>query len=105
VIEDQPRDPLDGRIAIDDENRLAELLKRCHQRIIVSQDHLVIELPINPPLDDALDVAEIADHVAVVECAGAHLDLRRRVVSMRVLADTVVVEQPVTVAELDLLGD
>ena len=36
---------------------------------------------------------------------GAHLDLRGRVVPVRVLADAVVVEEPMAVAELDALGD
>jgi len=65
----------------------------------------VIELPIDPSLHDALDFAEIADHVAVVELVGAHLDLRDRVVAVRMLADTVVIEQTVPVAEVDALGD
>ena len=45
------------------------------------------------------------DHVARVEAVGADLDLGQRVVPVRVLADAVVVEQPVAVAELDALGD
>ena len=69
------------------------------------QDHLVIELAIDPAFDDPLDVAEIHHHVAVVEAVGADVDLDRRVVAVRVLADAVVVEQPVAVAELDPLGD
>ena len=80
-------------------------LQRRDQRIVVPQQHLVIELAIDPALDDAFDVAEIADHVAVVERAGAHLDFGDRVVAVRMLADAVVVEQPVAVAEIDALGD
>ena len=34
-----------------------------------------------------------------------HLDLRDGVMPMRMLADAVVIEQPVTVAEVDALGD
>jgi hypothetical protein len=67
----------------------------------VSQDHLVIELAVDPALDDALDVAEVAHHVAVVQRAGPDLDLRRRVVPVRVLADPVVIEQPMAVTEVD----
>ena len=71
----------------------------------MAQQHLVIELAVDPALDDPLDVAEVADHVAVVERAGAHLDLRHGVVAVRMLADAVVVEQPVAVAEIDTFGD
>ena len=71
----------------------------------MAQDHLVIELAIDPALHDALDVAEVDDHVARVELLGADLDLGHRVVPVRMLADAVVVEQPVPVAEVDALGD
>ena len=36
---------------------------------------------------------------------GAHLDLGHGVVAVRVLADAVVVEQPMAVTEVDALGD
>src|SRR5260221_10970110 len=35
--------------------------------VVVAQQHLVIEFRVDPALDDALDVAEVADHVAIVE--------------------------------------
>ena len=75
------------------------------QRIVVPQHHLVIELAIDPALDDPLDVAEVAHHVAAVERVGAHFDFRDGVVAVRMLADAVVVEQPMAVAEVDALGD
>ena len=65
----------------------------------------MIELAIDPGLDDALDVVEVGDHVARVERVGANLDLGHGVVSVRMLADAVVVEQPMAVAEVDALGD
>ena len=102
---DQSRDPFHGRIAVNDEDWFAEGLQRFHERIIVSQDHLVIELAVNPPLDDPLDVAEIHHHIPCVQRIGAHLDLGDRVVAVRMLADAVVVEQPMAVAEVDALGD
>ncbi len=75
------------------------------ERVVVAQDHLVIELPIDPAFHDPLDVAEVAHHVAVVERAGAHFDFGRCVVAVRMLADAVVVEQPMAVAEVDAFGD
>ena len=65
----------------------------------------MIELAIDPALHDALDVAEVGDHVAAVEPIGAHLDFGDGVVAVRMLADAVVVEQAMAVAELDALGD
>ena len=105
LVEDQLRDALDGRVAVQQIHRLAELLKRYDERIVVPQQHLVIELAVDPRLDDPLDVAEIAHHVPVIERARADLDLGGCIVSVRVLADAVVVEQAVTVAEVDALGN
>ena len=79
-------------------------LQRCDERVVFAENHLVIELAVDPPFDDPLDVGKIADHVAVVERAAADFDLRNGVMAVRVLADAVVVEQPVAVAELNFLG-
>ena len=65
----------------------------------------MIQLAIDPPFDDPLDVAEVHHHVAVVEAVGADVDLDGRVVSVRMLADAVVIEEPVAVTELDPLRD
>jgi hypothetical protein len=71
----------------------------------VTQDHLVIELAIDPALDDALDVAEVAHHVPRIECIAADVDFHDGVVPMRMPADAVIIHQAVAVAELDPLGD
>src|SRR5262245_57757173 len=96
---------LHGRIALDDEDRLAETLERLDERIVVPENHLMIELAIDPALHDALDVGEIAHHVAVVERSAADLDLGDGIVPVRMLADAVVVEQPVAVAEFNAFGN
>ena len=105
VFEDQARDAFDRRIRIEEVDGLTELLQRLYQRVVVTQHHLVIELLVDPLLDDPLDVAEVAHHVAVVQLVGADLDLGDRVVAVQMLADAVVIEQPVPVAELDTFGD
>ena len=65
----------------------------------------MIELPIDPAFDHPLDVAEIRHHVPRVEAVGTDLDLRQRIVAVRMLADAVVVEQAMAVTELDAFGD
>ena len=60
---------LNGRIALDHEHGLPEPLQRTEQRVVFAEDHLVIELAVDPSFDDALDVGEVADHVAIVERA------------------------------------
>jgi hypothetical protein len=69
------------------------------------QDHLVIELAIDPFLDGALDVVEVDNHVARIERPGTHFYFGNRVVSVRMPADTLVIEQPMSVAKFDLFGD
>src|SRR5712691_1687382 len=71
LVIDQLRDALDRRVAVEQIHRLSELLQQDDERIVVPQQHLVIELLVDPALDDALDVAEIAHHVTVVQRAGA----------------------------------
>ncbi len=92
-------------IALELEDRLAQPLERLDQRIVVTKDHLVIQFAVDPALDDALDVAEVGDHVAAVEFGRAHVHFDDGVVPVRMFADAVVVEQPVSVAEIDALRD
>ena len=69
------------------------------------QNHLVIQLAIDPAFHQPLDVGKVRHHVAAVELVGADVDLGDGIVSVRMLADAVVVEQPVAVTEVDALGD
>src|SRR5688572_29733824 len=65
----------------------------------------MVELAVDPPLDETLDVAEVGHHVARVEAFSANLDFGDGVVSVRMLAHADVVHQAVPVTELDALGD
>src|SRR5262249_42412747 len=103
LVENQPGDAFDGRIAVEQKDRLPQFLQRGDERIVVPQQHLVIQLVIDPAFHEPLDVAEIAHHVAAVERPRAHFDLGDRVVAVRMLADAVVIEEPVPVAEVDAL--
>src|SRR5580704_12731481 len=72
VLENEPGDALDGRVAVEEIDRLAQLLQGLQERIVAPEHHPVIELLVDPPLDSALDVAEVADHVASVERRGSN---------------------------------
>jgi hypothetical protein len=96
---------LHGRVAVHDEDRLAELLERPDEGVVFTENHLVVQLAVDPSFHDALDVGEIADHVAAIERTRPDFNLRDGVVSVGVLADAVVVEEAMTVAEFDFLGD
>jgi hypothetical protein len=104
MVENEFGDALDGGVAVQNVDGLAELLERLHQGIIMPQQHLVIELFVDPSLHDTLDVAEVADHVAIVERARSNLNLGDGVMAVRMPANAVVVEQPMAVTEIDALG-
>ena len=63
----------------------------------------MIELASIQPLTTRLMSLKSHTMLRLSSDAGADLDLGDRVVAVRMLADAVVVEQPVAVAELDLL--
>src|SRR4026207_752064 len=56
LFEDQSRDPFNRGIALEEIHRLTELLERLHERVVVPQNHLVIEFTIDPSLHDAFDI-------------------------------------------------
>ena len=65
----------------------------------------MVELTVDPAFDDVLEVAEVTDHVTVVERGRPNLDLSDGIVPVRMFADTLVVQQAMAVAEVDPLGD
>jgi len=71
----------------------------------VPQDHLVIQLAIDPRLDGAFDVCEIHDHVPRVQRPGGDVDFDRRVVTVQVPAHAVVVEKAMAVTEVETFRD
>jgi hypothetical protein len=104
-IEHQAGNALRRRIAVEQIHRFPHLLKSLRQGIVVPQDHPVVEFPIDPILDETLDVAEIDDHVAPIQRLRTDLDLGDRVVAVRVFAQTVVVEQAMAVTKFDLWAE
>jgi hypothetical protein len=104
LIEDQFGNAFHSGVAVNDENRFAKLFERGDKRIIVPQNHFVIQLAIDPPFDNTLDIAEVADHIAIIERAGPDLDFRDGVVAVRMFANAVVIEQTVAVTEVDAFG-
>ncbi len=65
----------------------------------------MIQLAIDPAFHRALDVGEVGHHVAPVERFRLDFQFHHGVVPVRMLADAVVVEQPMAVTEIEALGD
>jgi hypothetical protein len=74
-------------------------------RIVVPQDHLVIQLAIDPRLEGAFDVREIHHHVPRVQRLGGNVDLDHRIVAVQVPAHALVVEKTMAIAEVETLSD
>ena len=91
LIEDELSNMFHCRVVINYKHRFTELLKRFKQRIIVPKDHLMIQLTVDPSLDNPLDLTEIAHHLAGVERSSPDFYLRYRIVAMGMFADAVVV--------------
>src|SRR5207248_7897482 len=68
---------------------LTELLQGPHEWIVVPQNHLMVQFRVNPPFHDALDIAEVAYHVPIVQRTSTHFDFRDRVMAVRMLADEI----------------
>jgi hypothetical protein len=67
------------------------------------QEHPVIERPVDPGLKNILDLGKIAHHAPGVQRLGADLHLDFAVVAMKIAAFSVVIQQPVAVAEMNFL--
>ena len=65
----------------------------------------MVQLAIEPALHDSLNLGKVTHHCTLIERRGAYFDLHEPVVSVQVPARAVVVEQPMSIAELDALRD
>ena len=75
-----------------------------HRRIVAVQEHAVVEVLVDPAATP-LDVAEVEHHAPRVQAGRLQRNDRPAVVAMQVPALSLVVQQPMAVAEVDLTGD
>ena len=104
-VEDELGDVLDSRVAVGLEDRFVQRFEGSDQGVVLPQDHLVIELAVDPRFHHLLDVRKIGHHIAAVKCLRLDLDLDDGVVAVGMLADPFVVEQAMAVAEINTLRD
>src|SRR5262245_50112383 len=60
-------DVLGSGVYVHDEERLALLLEKRQSGVILVQEHLVIEMLVDPAAEDTFDLREIADHAENVQ--------------------------------------
>ena len=105
IVEDDLGDILGSGVGVHQVTGLPMLLKHGDQRILPMQEHLVIQLGIDPGLDHLVDVAEIHDHAPVVQMIADNFNFNFAVVAVEMTTLPLVVEQAMAVAEIDVLGD
>jgi hypothetical protein len=98
-------DAFGSRVLIHQKERLALPLEQWHDRIIFAQQHPMVERLVNPRLQRAFDIREVGHHPASIERISLQIHLDDSVVPMQVPAFSFVLEQPVTVTELDSFRD
>src|SRR5262249_34365221 len=101
-VEDQPGDVLRRRADVEHEDRVARLAQKRQHGVVAVQQHLVVELGVDPAADDALEQREVEHHAQRVEAVGGERDGGAAVVAVQVAALALVLQEPVAVAERQL---
>ena len=65
----------------------------------------MVQFPIDPRLDEPLDIGKINDHMPVIKRVGLDVDFHQGVVPVEMPAHAVIVEQAVAVTKIEALGD
>lgn len=102
---DELGEVLCGGVFIDEVVGFVLLLEHGQDRIVLVQDHLVIEIVIDPGLHDPFNFAEVDDHAELVELVALDGDDSDAIVPMQMATLTGVVEQAMAVAEVDFAGN
>ena len=92
-------------ILVDEETGLALILDERNGRIVLAQDHAMIQIFVDPLFHHAFDFAKIDNHAALIEAFAFKLDLDSAVMTVKKSAFPVVVEQTVPVTKIDFFGD
>lgn len=105
LLINQLRDVFCRRVCVDDINRLVEFLQKGDRRIVAVQDHFVVEFVVDPGSQRVFDVAEVYEHPPFVEVFTLQNDDGATVMSVKLFAFAIVVQQAMTIAKFDFLCD
>ena len=92
-------------VLVHEETGLALILEERNGRIVLAQDHAMIQILVDPLFHHALDFTEIDNHGALIEAFPFKLDFDSAVMTVKKSAFAIVVEQAVPVTKIDFLGD
>ena len=102
---DEFGDALRSRVHVEQVIGFLQLLKSRQNRVVFMQDHLVIEVVIDPRLHHPFDLAEIDDHAQRIELIALNSNDRRAIVPMQMPALATVIQQPMAVTEVDFASN
>jgi hypothetical protein len=102
ILEDKLGDRFSCGVLVQQKTRLSRFLEPLRQRIIVAQEHAMIERLINPALHDTLDIAEIDHHAQGIKAFRRQVDGDFAIMAMRHATLPLIVHQPVAVAEVEI---
>jgi hypothetical protein len=91
VFKDQPGDILRCRIAVHHENTLSALTEHRQEGIVLAQQHVVIQVFVNPLLDRPLDIGEIDQHPPLIELRSLQGNHRTAIVTVEMTTLAVIV--------------
>lgn len=102
---DQPREILGRRVLADHPERLSQVPKMGNRGVAFAKNHSMIELRVDPKTKRSLDIRKVDQHPALVEPIAFQHDDGLAVMPVQMSALSGVIEEPVAVAEIDLLAD
>jgi hypothetical protein len=102
---DELGDALRCRVHIEQIIGFLQLLKRRQDRVVFMQDHLVIEVVVDPRLHHPFDLAEIDDHAQRIELIALNSNDRRAIVPVQMPAFAAVIQQAMTVTKVDFASN
>src|SRR5690606_37570879 len=101
-VEDELGDVFGRGVEIDEVERFAQLFQGRHRRVVAPQNHAVVEIFVDPAAHHSFDVGKIEHHAAPVELGGLDYNYGPPAVAMQMAAFSLVVEQAVAIAKIDL---
>ncbi len=104
-VMNQAGDVFGRRITVHLEDPLTALPEHRQERVFTTEQHVMIEVFVDPRLNLALDFAEVDENATLIEGWAADRDDRAAIMTVQVAALAVVIEQTMSITEVNLADD
>jgi hypothetical protein len=81
--------------------RFSKFMQIGDDRVILTEDHPVIELFVDPTTDHIFDIREIDDHPAVIEFVGLERNDNSTIVAVKMTALSLIVQKTMSIAKVN----